>query len=463
MSDSPPLSFTQLSLRPELADGVRRAGYEQMTPIQAHGLPTILAGRDLLAQARTGSGKTAAFALGILEKLTSEQYATQALVLCPTRELASQVADEFRRLAKAMANTRVVTLCGGKAMGPQLASLKRDPHIVVGTPGRIQKHLDLGTLELDALRTLVLDEADRMLDMGFHDDIMSIIERVPGKRQTLLFSATYPDGIAEISGAIQTNPVDLRVDHAPDTAAVEQVFYEVEKGRRTQTLLALLAHHDLSSCLVFCNRKSACQELADNLWERGFHALALHGDLQQAERDEVMLRFANNSCSILVATDVAARGIDIADLPAVVSFDLTPDPQVHVHRTGRTGRAGKDGLAINLFLPAERYRVDGLAEQLGLTVDVRQPPTNAAPGGKPARPPMVTLRIQGGRKDKLSAGDILGALTADKSVQGTQIGKINLFPRLAYVAVARPAARRALHILAQAPIKGRRFRVRRLR
>lgn len=434
-----------------------------MTPIQAQSLPAILKDRDLLAQAKTGSGKTAAFAIGILHKLEVKTYRTQALVLCPTRELADQVSKELRLLARAIPNTNILTLCGGKPMGPQLASLERNPHIVVGTPGRVLKHLGKGTLKPDALNMLVLDEADRMLDMGFHDDIMSIIKMTPQQRQTLLFSATYPDEIKEISHAIQIDPVDIRVESLHDNKQIEQIFYEIQKGERTKTLVALLQHYRPESSVVFCNRKQQCQELAEELWQQGFHAQALHGDLEQRERDQVLVQFANKSSSVLIATDVAARGLDIKHLEAVINFELSPDPEIHIHRIGRTGRAGNTGLALSLFMASEAKKVTAIEDFQNSPV--RMDKTGSLKTREDFRlsPPMVTLRINGGRKNKVRAGDILGALTVNTNLPGKQIGKIDISDYHAHVAVERPVAKQALKILAEGKIKGYRFRVRKLR
>ena len=434
-----------------------------MTPIQAQSLPDILKGKDLLAQAKTGSGKTAAFGIGLLHKIEVRTYQTQALVLCPTRELADQVSNEIRRLARAIPNTKILTLCGGKPMAPQLASLEHDPHIVVGTPGRILKHLGKETLKLDRLNTLVLDEADRMLDMGFHEDIMRIIDMTPHQRQTLLFSATYPEEIKDISHAIQTDPVDVRVESLHDNKKIKQVFYEIQKSERTKTLVALLQHYRPESSLVFCNRKQQCQELADALWQQGFHALALHGDLEQRDRDQVLLQFANKSSSILVATDVAARGLDIKDLQAVINFELSPDPEVHIHRIGRTGRAGNEGLALSLFMASETPKVIRIEEYQDSPARIDKPSSLESRKNFRLSPPMVTLCINGGRKNKIRAGDILGALTANTNLPGKQIGKIDVFDILAYVAVERPIAKQALKILSGGKIKGRKFRVRKLR
>ena len=307
-------AFASLPLSPEFLANIESLDYRVMTPIQAQSLPAMLEGRDLLAQAQTGSGKTAAFAIGVLHALAAQTYQTQALVLCPTRELADQVGKEMRRLARAIPNINILILCGGKPMGPQLASLERKPHIVVGTPGRILKHLQQGALTLGGLKVLVLDEADRMLDMGFQEDIMRIIKKAPQQRQTLLFSATYPEEIQSISNSIQNDPVDVRVENLQADNKIKQIFYEIEKGDRNRILVALLHHFRPDSSVVFCNRKQQCQELADDLWQKGFHAMALHGDLEQKDRDQVLVQFSNKSSSILIATDVAARGLDIKDL-----------------------------------------------------------------------------------------------------------------------------------------------------
>ena len=367
-----------------------------------------------------------------------------------------------------MPNTRIVTLCGGKPLGPQLATLKKSPHVVVGTPGRILKHLEKGTLKLESLKTLVLDEADRMLDMGFHEDIMRIIDETPRHRQTLLFSATYPDEIREISDTVQKDPVHIRIETLHDNKKIKQVFYEIQKGERTKTLVTLLQHYRPESSLVFCNRKQQCQELADELWKQGFHALALHGDLEQRERDQVLVQFSNKSSSILIATDVAARGLDIKDLQAVINFELSPDPELHIHRIGRTGRAGNAGLALSLFMTSEKFRVEAIEEYQNSPVSIEKasslviPEHIAAENHKPG-PPMVTLCINGGRKDKVRAGDILGALTANDKIAGKQIGKIDIADTIAYVAVERPVAKQALKILSEGKIKGRKFRIRKLR
>jgi ATP-independent RNA helicase DbpA len=455
--------FSSLSISSELAANIQSLGYQAMTDIQAQSLPDILNGKDLLAQAKTGSGKTAAFAIGILSNLDTQVFMTQSLVLCPTRELADQVTKEIRQLARAMPNTNILTLCGGKPLGPQLASLERNPHVVVGTPGRLLKHIGMGTLLLGGIKILVLDEADQMLSLGFQEDIMKIIKETPAKRQTLLFSATYPDEITKISNSIQKDPVDVRVESLHDDNKIKQTFYEIQKGDRTKTLVSLIQHYRPESSVVFCNRKQQCQELADDLWRQGFHVLALHGDLEQKQRDQVLVQVMNKSTSILIATDVAARGLDIKDLDAVINFELAFDPEIHIHRIGRTGRAGKDGVAVSMFMPSEAHRIKAIEEFQKSDVTIKPVTSLKARESFKLIPPMVSLCISGGRKDKVRAGDILGALTSTTDLPGKQIGKINIFDYFSYVAVERSIAKQALKILTEGKIKGRKFKVRKIR
>ncbi len=453
--------FSSLNLSSALQDNLASLGYLQMTPIQAQSLPLVLDGKDLIAKAKTGSGKTAAFGLGLLASLDVNRLEVQALVLCPTRELADQVATEIRRLARTLPNVKLVTLCGGTPTAPQSATLSFGAHIAVGTPGRILKHLEQGTLELDDLKTLVLDEADRMLDMGFGEDINRVISHAPRDRQTLLFSATYPEGIAQMSRGVQRNPVEVSVESLHEESAIEQKLYEVPAGQRLDALTWLLSHYQPSSCVVFCNTKRACNDVADHLAAKGFSALALNGDLEQRERDQVLVRFANGSATILVATDVAARGLDIKELGAVINYELTYDPEVHVHRIGRTGRAGQQGLALSLYQPNEAQRVNFIEEYQQAPI----PQGDLAGIGrdiKPIAPQMVTLSIDAGRKSKVRAGDILGALTGEGGIAGADVGKIQISEQYSYVAVKRQVASAALKRLQEGKIKGRSYRARKL-
>ena len=423
---------------------LEQLGYLTMTPIQAASLPIALAGHDLIAQAKTGSGKTAAFALPLLAKIDPRLFSVQALVLCPTRELADQVTQEIRRIARAEDNIKILTLCGGSPMRPQIASLEHGAHIAVGTPGRIMDHLERGTLPLTALKTLVLDEADRMLDMGFFDDIVAVVKQCPKDRQTLLFSATYPEGIAKLSQQFLRKPQEVKLTEQHTNSKIKQRFYEVDDNERLHAVGMLLDHYQPVSTLAFCNTKQQCRDLLDVLVAQGFNALALHGELEQRERDQVLVQFANRSCSVLVATDVAARGLDIAQLEAVINVDVTQDPEIHVHRIGRTGRADEEGWALSLVSMNEMARVSSLEQAQKKEVEWHKLSelTPATPGH--LQPPMATLQILGGRKEKIRPGDVLGALTGDAGFEGSQIGKINVTDMVSYVAVARDIADQAV-------------------
>ncbi|MFH1026937.1 MAG: ATP-dependent RNA helicase DbpA [Pseudomonadota bacterium] len=455
-----PSTFSTLPLKNSMLLNLDSLGYSEMTPIQAHSLPLILAGTDVIAQAKTGSGKTAAFGIGLLSRLEETRFRVQGLVLCPTRELADQVGKELRRLARFTDNIKILTLCGGVPFGPQLASLEHGVHIVVGTPGRILDHLRRGSLDLKSMSMLILDEADRMLDTGFQEDIGTIIAAAPSQRQTLLFSATYPDSIAAMSATVQQQPVTVKVEAVHDGEQIKQLFFLVERTERLAAVARILGHYSPESTLVFCNTKKDCQEVADALTERGFSALAIHGDLEQRERDQVLARFANKSVSILVATDVAARGIDIKELTAVVNYELTRDPEIHIHRIGRTGRAGEQGLAMSLVTAAENRRAAAIEDYLGETIPRAELETLAMPSSAAHEAPMVTLCIDGGRKNKLRPGDILGALTGDAGIPASEVGTINVFDFHTYVAIRRASANLALARLTGHKIKGRFFKIR---
>ena len=454
--------FRTLPLKPALLASVETLGFTEMTPVQAQSLPPILQGRDVIAQARTGSGKTAAFGLGLLQQIDVETIRLQALVLCPTRELADQVSKAIRKLAANIPNVKLLTLCGGMPLGPQLASLTHDPHIVVGTPGRIQGHLKRASLHGGGIKVLVLDEADRMLDMGFSEAIDDIVGRIAKHHQTLLFSATYAEEIRQVSKRVQRDPVEVTIETPHEETTIEQRFHEVEPAQKLDALAQLLGKEHAQHALVFCNMRKDVDAVADELDKRGFSALALHGDMEQRDRDEVLVQFANRSCSVLVATDVAARGLDIAALPLVVSFDIAHDPDTHTHRVGRTGRAGEDGLAVTLVTPRERPKAINIEEQLGQPLPWH-PLKVAPPRGKQLNlAPMKTLVIDAGRQDKLRPGDILGALTGDAGLDAKDIGKIDVFATRAYVAIRRDLANKALERLRAGKIKGRNFRVRSL-
>ena len=455
-------AFSALPLSPETLANLDQLGYTEMTPIQAASLPLALAGKDLIAQASTGSGKTAAFGLPVVEKLTPNFHAVQALVMCPTRELADQVTTEIRRLARATANIKVVTLCGGVALRGQEQSLQHGAHVVVGTPGRILDHLTRGNLRLESVKTLVLDEADRMLDMGFYDDMKQLIAQCPAQRQTLLFSATYPEGIAKLSAQFMRDPQTVKVQTVHAADKIRQVFYEVRENERLHAVSLLLNHFRPESTLAFCNTKQQCRELLAVLQAQGFDALALYGELEQRERDQVLVQFANRSCSVLVATDVAARGLDISQLNAVINVDVTPDAELHIHRIGRTGRADAQGLALTLVSLDEMGAV-GRIEVLHSQESQWAKLSGLSPAaGDKLQAPMRTLQIVGGRKEKIRAGDVLGAMTGEAGFEATQIGKINVNEFSTYVAVERGIADLALQRLSLGRIKGKGVKVRAL-
>jgi len=457
---APASDFSTLPLSPAMLATLAQLGYDEMTPIQAASLPVTLAGHDLIAQAKTGSGKTAAFAIALLNRLDPRRFDVQTMVMCPTRELADQVTQEIRRLARAEENIKVLTLCGGSPMRPQIDSLIHGAHIVVGTPGRIMDHIDRGSLELSAINTLVLDEADRMLDMGFYDDIAYVASRCPRDRQTLLFSATYPPGIDKLSQKFLRKPQEVKLADRHDNTKIRQRFFEVTEEDRLGSVARLLEHFRPGSTLAFCNTKARCRDLVELLRAQGFEALALHGDLEQRDRDQVLVQFANGSCSVLVATDVAARGLDIAQLEAVINVDVTPDPEVHIHRIGRTGRADQEGWALSLVSLDEMGRVGNIEQHHGGEFEWHALAELRPASTERLLPPMVTLQMLGGRKEKIRPGDILGALTGDAGFTKEQVGKINVTEMSTYIAVDRAIGREAVRRLNAGTVKGRKVRVR---
>ena len=456
------MDFSELSLSSSLLRALDALDYAQMTPVQEQSLPPILAGRDAIVQAPTGSGKTVAFGLGLLHRLDPSTIKVQALVLCPTRELADQVAKEIRRLASAIPNLKVLILTGGIPLGPQLASLRKDSHVVVGTPGRIQEMLNKNALSLSKVRTLVLDEADRMLDMGFEEEIRQIVANTPPSRQSLLFSATYPESIRAMVRATLRDPIEITVAGQAEQPDVEQLFFETESAQKPAALAALLLQRKPESSVVFCNMRRDTETLVEALAGFGIAALALHGDIDQRDRDEVLIRFANRSCSVLVASDVAARGLDIKDLAAVINFELPTDTDTYLHRIGRTARANRAGLAISLCAPREMSRALALEKQQGarLRWEKIPPLDTSAKDGLPSA--MATLRIDGGRGDKMRPGDILGALAGDAGLPADAVGKIDVFATRSYVAIRRALADKALSRLRSGKIKGRSFRIARI-
>ena len=456
-------SFSSLNLPEALISNLNDLGYSSMTDIQAQALPAILAGKDVIGQAKTGSGKTAAFGLGLLAKLDVKYFRVQTLVLCPTRELADQVAAELRKLARSIHNIKILTLCGGVPIGPQIGSLEHGAHIIVGTPGRVIDHLDKDRLRLDDLTTLVLDEADRMLEMGFQADLDAVIAKAPAARQTLLFSATYPNAIAKLSERLLKDPLQVTVAEQHNTSSIQQQFFQVSDNHaRLSALRVLLLQYQGQSSMVFCNTKRETQDVADALLGYGFSVLALHGDMEQKDRDQTLVQFANGSACILVATDVAARGLDISSVDAVFNYQLAHDADTHTHRIGRTGRAGQSGIALSLFTAADAGKLIPLEDGLGIKIDAAELPSVDIATLKPAKPLMATLQLDGGKKHKIRAGDIVGALTASKQLTNDDLGKIQLHDIWSFVAVKRTAVKLALQLIQQGKIKGKSIRARAL-
>ncbi|WP_420590422.1 ATP-dependent RNA helicase DbpA [Bacterioplanoides sp.] len=452
-------NFSELKISKAQIDNLNNMGYQSMTDIQAQALPLALQGKDVIAQAKTGSGKTAAFSLAILDKINPRFFGAQALVLCPTRELATQVAQEIRKLARHIANIKVVILSGGQPIGPQIGSLSHGAHIVVGTPGRIKDHLRKNTLKIDQIKTLVLDEADRMLDMGFRDDIEDIAAHTPEQRQTLLFSATYPENIEQLSKHLQYQPESIRIADTHDQKKIQQQLFICPRSEKIETLKKVLSYFDIQQAVIFCNTKQVVQEVSQALQDLRCSAMALQGDMDQKDRDRVLIRFKQQSANFLIATDVAARGLDVDDLEYVINFDLPRDTDVYAHRIGRTGRADKSGIAISIATEKEQYKIEAINEHPAGDLHAEQDLT-AEQATTITPMPYVSLCLQAGRKDKLRPGDILGALTNNGGIDGKTVGKIDVLDYVAYVAVERDQAKFALEHLQQSRIKGRKIKVR---
>lgn len=444
-------SFDSLPLSAPLKTALRRLNFTAMTPIQSQSLPLVLEGRDIVAQASTGSGKTLSFALGMLNAVNPKFFAPQSLVLCPTRELAEQVAKVIRSCASEIGNIKVLTLCGGVPMKGQIHSLKHGAHVIVGTPGRVLKLLSMDTLDLSHCKVTVLDEADQMVDMGFIEDIESIFAYLPAARQTLLFSATYPESIQTLSSALTDQAVFIQTQTQEEKPSITEIAYLVND--KILALSTLLQHHTITNAIIFCNTKVAASELCETLNYAGIHAIALHGDMEQFDRNEAIIQFRNGSAPFLVATDVAGRGIDIEGLDAIINYDVPQQLDRYVHRIGRTGRAGMEGTAITLISPhqADAFRA------LGRSCEPEELPS--ADSSKDILTKMRTICIDAGKKEKLRAGDIVGALIHECGLTKEQIGKIDQLDHLSYVAIARVIAENVHQKLKNRPIKGRIFRL----
>jgi len=451
--------FNHLIQNSAMLETLTRLGYHNMTPIQEASLPFILEGRDIVAKAKTGSGKTLAFGLPLLLALHVKQMRIQSVVLCPTRELADQVSAELRKLASFTHNIKIVTLCGGTRFVPQCISLEHGAHIVVGTPGRILQHLQEKTINFEHIKTLVLDEADRMLDMGFYEDIEKIIAKMPSKRQTLLFSATFPKEIERMCNEVQTEAIRISIEEEAHTSPnIAQVCYTVEANEKEQALKGVLLQYDAKSVIIFCKTKVGVAELQGFLYDEGFDALSLHGDLEQIDRDEHLLLFSNGSAQILVATDLASRGLDVKDVEMVINYELPQTMEIYTHRIGRTGRMEKAGLAVSFVTPREEGFFEELTEA-NFAFTCKSIGDLDTKLFKPKKALYITLCIDAGKKHKMRAGDILGTLTKDLGLDAGVIGKIDILEKFSYVAIAREYADKAYEGLCATTIKNRRFKI----
>ena len=515
------MTFEEMCLDTRIMRAIAEMGFEQPSPIQAQSIPIAVEGKDMIGQARTGTGKTASFGIPMLQRINPKDKNLQAIVLCPTRELAIQSANEIRKLAKFLHGIKVLPIYGGQEISKQIRSLKGGVQIVIGTPGRVMDHLRRHTLKPQTVDIVVLDEADEMLNMGFRDDIETILGQLPEERQTMLFSATMPKPILEIAKRYLHEPEIVKVIQKELTVPkIEQYYYEVNPRKKNEVLSRLLDMYDPSLSLVFCNTKRKVDELVADLKGRGYFAEGLHGDMKQSQRDRVMNGFRNGRTDILVATDVAARGIDVDDVEAVFNYDVPQDDEYYVHRIGRTGRAGREGRAFTLVVGKEIYKlkdiqrycktkirrqpipsvndvaaikVEKLLEQAGeliatdglgrmmdlleeyldgsdysatemaaalLAMQLRETSTQTLPkeefGDTGAEPGMVRMFMNIGKKDRVRIGDILGAVAGESGMEGALVGTIDMYDNFSFVEVPQEYAAAVLEAMNHSKIKGRR-------
>lgn len=518
------LKFEDLNLSKEIQKAVADMGFEETSPIQSKAIPEMLQGRDLIGQAQTGTGKTAAFGIPLLEMISPESKKLQSLILCPTRELAVQVSEELIRLAKYKRGISILPVYGGQPIERQLQALKKGVQVVIGTPGRVMDHMKRKTLKTQYLKLVVLDEADEMLDMGFIDDIDSILKETPDDKQTAMFSATMPQDMLSLAKKHMKDPEFIKVVHKELTVpSIEQIYFEVKENMKSEVLSRVIDMYNPKLSLVFCNTKRKVDELTSQLQARGYSAEGLHGDMKQSQRDRVMDRFRKNTIDILVATDVAARGIDVDNVEAVFNYDVPQDEEYYVHRIGRTARAGRAGRAFTFVVGREIYklrdiqkyakakillheipsaediqdiRVNAFLEKVRETIDEghlskytswienltdeeytsldiasallklsvgREDETNATGeedyDNTGAQPGMVRLFINAGRNQRIGAKDIVGAIAGETGMPGRLIGSIDIYDRYTFVEVPKEYARDVLTIMKDNQIKGRRINI----
>ncbi len=523
------LRFEDMNISNEICRAVLDMGFEEATPIQSQAIPVILEGKDIIGQSQTGTGKTAAFGIPLLERINPEDRRLQALILCPTRELAIQVSEEFRKLLKYKDNIRVLPIYGGQPIDRQIAALKKGTQVVIGTPGRVMDHMRRRTIKAETVQMMVLDEADEMLDMGFREDIETILVKIPEEHQTLLFSATLSPEILDITKRFQKNPEFIKIVRKELTVPnIEQYYFDVKEKTKLDALCRIIDVYDPKLAMVFCNTKKRVDDLVEMLQGRGYFAEGLHGDLKQAQRDKVMQKFRNGTIEILVATDVAARGIDVDDIDVVFNYDVPQDEEYYVHRIGRTGRAGKAGKAFTFCVGKEIYKLRDIMrytktkiqqQKLPTLSDVEEMKTNiylekikgiieeghltkyihlvdrlmeedysidiAAAllkdhlsdvnaddidalddinlggtelyGGEGEK--MVRLFINAGKKSKIRAKDIVGAIANEAGIPGKTLGEIAIFDEYTFVDVPNEFVRDILHGMKHAKIKGKRVHI----
>lgn len=453
-------TFDTLQLRPELIKQLQDLNYTTPTPIQQAAIPVILAGQDVAGQAETGSGKTAAFGLPILHQLNTSLDQVQALIVVPTRELAVQVRQELKLYAKQLVNLKISSFYGGHSFSEERASLAHPPQVLIGTPGRLTDHIKRQTLDLTGIKQLVLDEADKLLEMGFEEEVDQLIAALPKKRQVILFSATMPEGVKELISDSLKDPKFIKATTTTIPDQVKLVGVKLDDLDRKSIVVSLLQSLKETGTVVFTNRRAAADELTELLQDVGLSARALHGGMEQRDRDKTMTLFRNGSVSILIATDVAARGLDIAALNAIVHYELPDDAAAYLHRSGRTGRAGRGGTVYTLASSREerQLREWGLVK-MDEWLDSKSFSVVASSKNTVATPEFATLHINAGRKDKLSPRDIVGALIAEAGLKADQIGKIEVQDKASYVAVPEKLSEQIAKAIGEGKIKGRKFKV----
>lgn len=453
-------SFKNLALKQELLQSLQDLNFTTPTPIQASAIPALLQGQDVAGQAETGSGKTAAFGLPILHNIDTTLQQVQALIIVPTRELAVQVRQELKQLGKHIENLKISAFYGGHAFSQERASLAHPPQVLIGTPGRLTDHLNRRTLDLSNTKQLVLDEGDKLLEMGFEEEVDQVVAALPGRRQTILFSATMPEGVKALISNSLRNPQFIKATATTIPDQVKLIGVKAEHGQRQEVVLKLLRSIHAGGTVVFVNTRATADDLTAKLQSQGVPAKALHGGMEQPERDKAMTLFRNASTRILIATDLAARGLDITVLQNIIHLELPDDAAAYLHRSGRTGRAGRSGTVYTIITSRDEQKLlEWNLQQMDewLSASALEKPSAKSSSEKTAA--YATLYINGGRKDKISPKDIVGALIAEAGLKADQIGKIEVQDRQSFVAVPASAAQSASDSLNNAKIKGRKYKV----